>query len=70
VIGWSIADHLRAELVVDALQMSTWRRQPLWTLYCADQNEKWHRYDRGTAVRYVDPLLDELAEGPSGIFWG
>jgi putative transposase len=26
VIGWSIADHLRAELVVDALQMAIWRR--------------------------------------------
>lgn len=28
VVGWSIADHVRAELVVDALQMATWRRQP------------------------------------------
>jgi putative transposase len=28
VVGWSIADHIRAELVVDALQMATWRRQP------------------------------------------
>lgn len=27
-IGWSIADHARSELVVDALQMSIWRRQP------------------------------------------
>jgi len=26
VIGWSIADHLRSELVVDALQMAIWRR--------------------------------------------
>jgi putative transposase len=28
VIGWSIADHLHAELVVDALQMAIWRRRP------------------------------------------
>jgi putative transposase len=28
VVGWSIADHMRAELVVDALQMAIWRRQP------------------------------------------
>ena len=28
VIGWSIADHIRAELVVDALQMAIWRRYP------------------------------------------
>jgi transposase InsO family protein len=28
VIGWSIADHMRVELVADALQMATWQRQP------------------------------------------
>ena len=28
VVGWSIADHMRAELVVDAIQMAIWRRQP------------------------------------------
>lgn len=28
IVGWSIADHVRAELVVDALQMATWRRRP------------------------------------------
>lgn len=27
-IGWSIADHMRSELVVDALQMAIWRRRP------------------------------------------
>lgn len=28
IVGWSIADHLRSELVVDALQMAIWRRHP------------------------------------------
>jgi putative transposase len=28
VVGWSIADHIRSEVVVDALQMAAWRRQP------------------------------------------
>ena len=28
IVGWSIADHLRTELVVDALEMARWRRQP------------------------------------------
>jgi putative transposase len=28
VVGWPIADHVRAELVTDALQMATWRRSP------------------------------------------
>ncbi len=25
---WSIADHMRTELVVDALEMARWRRRP------------------------------------------
>jgi transposase InsO family protein len=28
IVGWSIADHMRTELVVDALQMALWRRHP------------------------------------------
>lgn len=28
VVGWSIADHIRSKLVVDAVQMAIWRRQP------------------------------------------
>jgi putative transposase len=28
IVGWSIADHMRSELVVDALQMAIWRRRP------------------------------------------
>jgi putative transposase len=28
VVGWAMADHLRSELVVDALQMAIWNRRP------------------------------------------
>ncbi|WP_295012872.1 IS3 family transposase [uncultured Microbacterium sp.] len=28
VVGWAIADHIRAELVGDALDMARWRRKP------------------------------------------
>jgi len=28
IVGWSIADHLRSELVVDAIEMARWRRKP------------------------------------------
>jgi putative transposase len=28
VVGWSMATHLRTELVVDALEMALWRRRP------------------------------------------
>lgn len=42
VVGWSIADHLRSELVVDALDMAIWRRRP-------DPDSKLvHHSDHGT----------------------
>ena len=28
VVGWSIADHIRSELVVEAVRMALWRRRP------------------------------------------
>ncbi|CAA9384978.1 MAG: Mobile element protein [uncultured Propionibacteriaceae bacterium] len=28
VVGWAMADHIRSELVVDALQMAIWNRKP------------------------------------------
>lgn len=41
VIGWSIADHLRTGLVVDALDMACWRRKP-------DPGQVIHHADHGT----------------------
>lgn len=40
IVGWSIASHLRTELVVDALEMAVWRRKPAAGLV--------HHSDRGT----------------------
>ena len=40
VVGWAMADHLRAELVVSALEMALWRRDPATGLV--------HHSDRGT----------------------
>ncbi len=43
VVGWSMASHLRTELVVDALEMAVWRRKPAAGLV--------HHSDRG--VQYT-----------------
>jgi len=37
VVGWSIADHMRSELVVDTLEMARWQRSPEGTLVHADR---------------------------------
>ena len=28
IVGWQIATHMRTDLVLDALEMAAWRRQP------------------------------------------
>ena len=43
IVGWALADHLRAELVVDALEMAVARRRPDVGLV--------HHSDRGSQLR-------------------
>lgn len=39
-VGWSIADHLRTELIVDALDMARWRRHPTGTILHSDRGSQ------------------------------
>ncbi len=59
IVGWSMASHLRAELVVDALEMAVWRRKPAAGLV--------HHSDRGrqyTALSF-GKRLEEAGIVPS-----
>jgi putative transposase len=51
VVGWSIADHLRSELVVDALQMAIWRRQPDNTIVHSDHGTQYTSWTFGRWLR-------------------
>jgi hypothetical protein len=42
----------------------------LWTLYCADRNERWHVYDFSGPAQDVGAVLAEIDADPTGIFWG
>jgi hypothetical protein len=42
----------------------------LWTLYCGDQNGKWHKYQMAKPTRDVSRLIREIDEDPTGIFFG
>lgn len=39
-----------------------------WTLYWADRNSRWHRYDINPGT--IADLLNEIDEDPTCIFWG
>jgi len=59
VVGWSMAAHMRTELVVDALEMAVWRRGPVAGLV--------HHSDRGiqyTAISF-GKRLEEACVVPS-----
>ena len=52
IVGWSMADHLRAELVVDALQMAVARREPETGLVIhSDQGSQYVSLAFGQAAR-------------------
>lgn len=52
VVGWAIADHIRTELVVDALQMARWQRQPApRTIVHADRGSEYTSWLFGHRLR-------------------
>jgi transposase InsO family protein len=53
IVGWSIADHLRSELVVDALEMARWRRrpQPGETIVHSDRGSQYTSWAFGHRLR-------------------
>lgn len=50
-VGWSIADHLRTELVIDALDMARWQRKPLGTTVHSDRGTQYTSWLFGQRLR-------------------
>ena len=42
----------------------------IWTLYWADRNRRWHRYNYLDPTPQLDDLLKEIDEDPLCMFWG
>jgi putative transposase len=51
VVGWSMATHLRARLVLDALDMALWRRRPDDVVHHSDQGSQYTSIAFGTRCR-------------------
>jgi hypothetical protein len=62
VVGWSIADHMRSDLVVDALQMATWRRRPEGTIVHSDRGSQYTSWVFGHRLRDAG-LLGSMGRG-------
>ena len=58
ILGWQVADHLRSDLALDALEMAVWSRRD------EDLRGLVHHSDRGvqyTSIRYAERLSEERA---------
>jgi hypothetical protein len=42
----------------------------LWRLYWADRNERWHELWDVEPSPSIDPLLQEVDQDPTAVFWG
>lgn len=46
------------------------QRDRSWSLYACDRNERWFPYIDVEPAPDVAPLLAEIGDDPTGIFWG
>ena len=51
IIGWSMADHLRTELVLDALEMAVGQRKPRDVIHHSDQGSQYTSLAFGSRCR-------------------
>ena len=51
VVGWSMASHLRTELVLEALNMALWQRRPDAVVHHSDQGCQYTSYAFGKRCR-------------------
>ncbi|MGN7702996.1 transposase [Cellulosimicrobium sp. 22601] len=67
MVGWSIADHMRSELVVDALEMARWRRRPApGTIVHADRGSQYTSWIFGHRLRAAG-LLGSMGRVASSV---
>lgn len=75
-VGWSIADHLRTELVLDAVDMARIRRRPEGTVLHSDRGTQFTSWLFGTRMREAG-LMGSMGKVASAYdnalmesFWG
>lgn len=68
-VGWSIADHLRTELVIDALDMARWRRHPTGAIVHSDRGTQYTSRLFGARMREA-VLLGSMGKVASSLLTG
>jgi hypothetical protein len=69
IVGWSIADHRRTDLVVDALQMACWRRRPMPGTICHSDRGSQGGFNWSTQHLDFVEVCDGVWEAAVGGSW-
>ncbi len=51
IVGWAMAEHLRTELVIEAVEMALWRRHPAGVIHHSDQGSQYTSLAFGQRLR-------------------
>ncbi len=76
VVGWSIAEHLRTELVVNALEMARIRRKPAGTILHSDRGSQYtswlfgHRLSEAGLIGSMGKVACAYDNALMESFWG
>jgi len=64
VVGWAMANHLRTELVLDALNMAIFRRKPQSVIHHSDQGTQYTSIAFGSRCREasVRPSMGSIGD--------
>ncbi len=64
IVGWSMANHLRTELVLDALDMALWQRRPESVIHHSDQGSQYTSIAFGARCRQagVRPSMGSVGD--------
>ncbi len=64
VVGWSMANHLRTGLVLEALDMALWQRRPRTVIHHSDQGSQYTSIAFGTRCRQagVRPSMGSIGD--------
>ena len=64
IVGWAMAEHLRAELVVEAVDMALWRRRPAQgVIHHSDQGSQYTSLAFGRRLREAGMLASMGSRG-------
>jgi putative transposase len=51
IVGWAMAEHLRAELVIEAVEMALWQRRPAGVIHHSDRGSQYTSLAFGRRLR-------------------